>query len=606
MNPSARRLFPLVVLLCLSAANAAAQPAPSSPDLFRELRWRGIGPIRGGRTKAATGVAGRPGVFFIGAVNGGVWRTNDYGRTWVPLFDGRPPGAIGALAVAPSSPDVLYVGSGEGLQRPDLSVGDGIYKSVDGGRTFRHLGLRDGQQIPQIAVDPKDPERLFVAVLGHPYGPNEERGIFRSLDGGQTFEKVLYTDADTGGVDVVLDPSDPRIVFAALWEARQAPWENGQFRGPGSGLYKSIDGGTSWPRIGKGLPTFEGEGLGRIGLGIAPSRPSRLFATVEAKKNGGLYRSDDSGESWGRITDDTRVAERADDCAEVKVHPRNPDVVFTASVVVRKSVDGGKTFAALRGAPGGDDYQRIWIDPGAPDTMLLASDQGAVISVNGGETWSSWYNQSTAQMFHATADNAFPYRVCGGQQESGSACVASRGNDGEITFRDWHPVGVEEYGYAAADPLDPDIVYGGKVTRYDRRTGQVENVSPKPIRSADFRALRTAPLLFSPADPHTLLFASNTLWKTRDGGRSWQQISPDLTRKTWDLPPSGGKYRESATAKPTQRGVIYEVGASPLDVKRIWAGTDDGLIHMTADGGLHWKDVTPPELAPFAKVAILE
>ncbi|HXN83048.1 MAG TPA: hypothetical protein VN883_11255 [Myxococcales bacterium] len=606
MNPSARRLFPLVVLLCLSAANAAAQPAPSSPDLFRELRWRGIGPIRGGRTKAATGVAGRPGVFFIGAVNGGVWRTNDYGRTWVPLFDDQPTGSIGALAVAPSSPDVLYVGSGEGLQRPDLSVGDGIYKSIDGGRTFRHLGLRDGQQIPQIAVDPKDPERLFVAVLGHPYGPNEERGIFRSLDGGQTFEKVLYTDADTGGVDVVLDPSDPRIVFAALWEARQAPWENGQFRGPGSGLYKSIDGGTSWRRIGKGLPTFEGEGLGRIGLGIAPSRPSRLFATVEAKKNGGLYRSDDSGESWVRITDDTRVAERADDFAEVKVHPRNPDVVFTASVVVWKSVDGGKTFAALRGAPGGDDYQRIWIDPGAPDTMLLASDQGAVISVNGGETWSSWYNQSTAQMFHATADNAFPYRVCGGQQESGSACVPSSGPGGAITFRDWQPAGVDEYGYAAPDPLDPDIVYGGRVSRWDRRTGQLQDVSPEPLRGPDYRVLRTQPLVFSPLDPHTLYFASNTLWKTTSGGRSWTKISPDLTRTTWEPPASVGKYRGTEPAAPERRGVIYAVAPSPLERGTIWAGTDDGLVHLTRDGGKTWREVTPPQLSPWTKVSVIE
>ncbi|HYV66680.1 MAG TPA: hypothetical protein VE964_10590, partial [Myxococcales bacterium] len=416
----------LALLLCASASRAE--------DTFRELRWRFVGPFRGGRTKAAAGVPQKPGLFYVGAVNGGVWRTDDFGRTWTPIFDDQPTGSIGAIAVAPSNPDVIYVGSGEGLHRPDLSTGDGIYKSTDSGKTWRHLGLRDAQQVPQIAVDPRDPDRLFVAVLGHPYGPNEERGIFRSRDGGASFEKVLYRDPDTGAADVLLDPSDPRTVYATLWEAREGPWENGAFRGPGSGLYKSTDGGDTWRHLAQGLPDFEHGGLGRIGIGIAPSLPRRLFATVEAKTGGGLYRSDDGGESWARTTDDERVAERADDFAEVKVHPKNPDVVFTASVVTWKSTDGGKSFTALRGAPGGDDYHRIWIDPLNPDVMLLASDQGAIVTVNGGDTWSSWYNQPTAQMFHVTADNAFPYRLCGGQQESGSACVSSRGQDGQITF----------------------------------------------------------------------------------------------------------------------------------------------------------------------------
>jgi len=420
--------------------------APPPSELFRELKWRDIGPYRGGRTKAAAGVSSRPGLFYVGAVNGGVWRTDDHGRSWAPIFDDQPTGSIGAIAVAPSSPLVLYVGSGEGLQRPDLSTGDGIYRSADGGRTWKHLGLREGQQIPQIAVDPKDPDRLFVAVLGHPYGPNEQRGIFRSTDGGESFQRVLYEDADTGGVDVLLDPTNPKIVYAALWEARQAPWENGQFSGPGSGLYKSIDGGTTWKLLTQGLPDFEHDGLGRIGIGIAPSRPSRLFATVQITEGGFLYRSDDAGETWARICDDPRVVERADDFAEVKVDPMDPEVVYTASVAAWKSIDGGKTFSAFRGAPGGDDYHRIWIDPVRPGTILLAADQGAIVTVNGGATWSSWYNQPTAQMFHVTADNAFPYRLCGGQQESGSACVSSRGPDGAITFRDWHPAAVAEYG----------------------------------------------------------------------------------------------------------------------------------------------------------------
>ena len=575
-------------------------------SLFSELHWRPIGPFRGGRTKAAAGVPTSPGVFYVGAVNGGVWRTVDYGRTWTPIFDDQPTGSIGAIAVALSNPDVIYVGSGEGLQRPDLSTGDGIYRSVDGGRSWKHLGLREGQQIPQIAVDPKDPNRLFVAVLGHPYGPNEERGIFRSIDGGETFQRVLYKDADTGGADVVIDPANPRVVYAALWEARQAPWENGEFSGPGSGLYKSADGGTTWKALTRGLPDFEHDGLGRIGLGIAPSRSSRLFATVATKQGGFLYRSDDAGESWARICDDPRVVERADDFAEVKVDPVNPDIVYTASVVTWKSTDGGRSFTAFRGAPGGDDYHRIWIDPLRPATMLLASDQGAVVTVNGGATWSSWYNQPTAQMFHVNADNAFPYRVCGGQQESGAACVLSRGPEGAITVRDWQPTAVEEYGYAVPDPLDPDVIYGGRITRWDRRTRQVQDISPVPLRNAGYRVIRTQPIVFSPTDPRTLFFASNTVWKTRDGGRSWQQISPDLTRRMWEAPANVGKYRGTDPARPEQRGVVYALAPSPRDAAVLWAGTDDGLIHRTRDGGKTWQEVTPKQLVPWAKVSILE
>ena len=607
MSPLRRAVLPLLAAAVTVLAPGAGAES-YDPGLFREMRWRMIGPHRGGRTKAAAGIPDRPNVFYVGVCNGGVWKTEDYGRTWRPIFDDQPTGSIGAIALAASNPDVVYVGSGEGLQRPDLSTGDGIYKSTDGGKTWRHLGLREGRQIPQIIVDPRDPNRVFVAVLGSPYGPGPERGVFRSTDGGETFEKVLYRDEDTGAVDVAFDPQDPGTVYAVLWESRQAPWENGVFNGPGSGLHKSTDGGATWRPLTKGLPTFAEDGLGRIGIAVAPSERRRLYATVEAKRNGGLYRSDDAGESWTRVNADPRVTERGSDFAEVKVHPRDPDTVFTGSIVTWKSMDGGKTFTAIRGAPGGDDYHRIWINPRHPDVMLIAADQGVIVTVNGGASWSSWYNQPTAQLYHVSTDNAFPYRVCGGQQESGSACVASRGDDGQITFREWHPVGVEEYGYVAADPLDPDIVYGGRLTRYDRRTGQAQNIAPRALRSESHRVLRTAPVLFSPTDPRTLYFASNTLWKTSDGGRTWTEISPDLTRPSWEAPPNVGKYRGTEAATATRRGVIYAVAPSPLDGGRIWAGTDDGLIHLTTDGGATWADVTPSALRdrPWSKVSLLE
>jgi photosystem II stability/assembly factor-like uncharacterized protein len=590
-------------LLLLGLAPALLVADSLDARMFAEMHWRSIGPLRGGRSKAVTGVASQPNVLYIGVCNGGVWKTEDYGRTWFPIFDNEPTGSIGALAVAPSDPNVIYAGSGEGLHRPDLSVGDGIYKSTDAGKTWTHLGLRDGQQIPRIAVDPHNPDRLFVAVLGHPYGPNEERGVYRSEDGGKTFEKVFYKDENTGASDVAIDPSNPDIVYAALWEAREGPWENAAWAGTGGGIYKSTDGGRNWRQLLLGL----GDVI-QANIAIAPSNPRRLYASVANEKGTGIYRSDDAGENWTRITDDPRPATRigGGDVSVPAVDPKDPDTVYSTSIVTWKSTDGGKTWTALRGAPGGDDYQRMWINPEHPDILLIAGDQGAIVTVNGGKTWSSWYNQPTAQMYHVNTDNAFPYRVCSGQQESGSACVASRGNDGAITFRDWHPVGAEEYGYAVPDPLNPDLVYGGKISRYDRRTGQVENVSPEPLRSRDFRVVRTAPIVFSPKDPHLLYFASNTLWVTADGGRAWKKISPDLTRKTWEIPASVGKYSKSPTAQPTDRGVIYAVAPSPLDTARIWAGTDDGLIQTTADGGATWHNVTPPQLVPWAKVSILD
>lgn len=591
-------------LIAMLVAGTAAQQF--DPNLYQNMRWRCIGPHRGGRTVGATGVPRQPNVFYIGVNNGGVWKTNDYGHTWTPIFDDQPTGSIGALAVAPSNPDIIYVGCGEGLQRPDLATGDGMYKSTDAGKTWKHLGLRDGQQIGGIIVDPRDANRLFVAVLGHPYGPNEERGVFRSTDGGETFQKVLYKDENTGAIALAFDPSNPQIIYADLWAGRQGPWENGAWQGPGSGLFKSTDGGNTWRQLTKGLPTFE-QGLGRIGFCIAPSDSKRMYATVDASPQlGGIYRSDDAGESWRRVSTDPRPWGRGSDFAEVKVDPKNPDIVYSGNIVTWRSTDGGQNWVGFRGAPGGDDYHTIWINPDNPQIILLAADQGAIVTVNGGQTWSSWYNQPTAQFYHVITDNRFPYWVYGGQQESGSVGIASRGNDGQITFREWHPVGVEEYGYVAPDPLNPNIIYGGKITRFDWSTGQVQNIAPEAIRSSKYRFLRTAPVIFSPVDPRVLLFAGNVLFKTTSGGNSWDIISPDLSREAPEVPDSIGVYRTPEMAKQPRRGVIYTVAPSYKDANVIWAGTDDGLIHVTRDGGKGWSNVTPPGVTSWSKISILD
>ena len=588
--------------LCLFAV--ALCHASGASDFDSLLHWRNVGPFRGGRTRAIAGVPSQLNVFYMAQVDGGVFKTTDFGRTWQPIFDDQPTGSVGALAVSVSNPNVIYVGSGEGLHRPDLSTGDGIYKSTDAGKTWTHLGLRDGQQVAQIAIDPKNPDRLFVAVAGHPYGPNEERGIFRSLDGGKSFEKVLYRDENTGASDVLIDPASPDIVYAALWESREAPWENGYWDGGNGGIFKSTDGGKTWNQLHKGLP----DKIVQANLAIAPSSPNRLCATVKTSVSSRLYRTDDGGESWVVVTNDPRPAAAigGGDLPVVRFDPKNPDIIYSATVVCWKSMDAGKTWDGWRGAPGGDDYQNVWINPENPNIILLGSDQGAIVTVNGGRTWSSWYNQPTAQFYHVSADNAFPYHLYSGQQESGSVGIASRGNDGEITFRDWHPVAAEEYGYVVADPLDPDIIFGGKLTRYDRRTGQAKDILPVPLPSPDFRMLRTEPVVFSPVDPHLLFFSGNTLWETRDRGEHWKQISPDLTRKTYDLPACIGKYRSEAGPQATQRGVIYTVAPSPLDVNRIWCGTDDGLIHLTTDGGKNWSNVTPPAISAWQKISLID
>jgi photosystem II stability/assembly factor-like uncharacterized protein len=599
----------LAGLLSFIPLNAQEVPQPST-NLMPELHWRMIGPFRGGRTRAATGVPGQPNVFYVGQVDGGVWKSDDYGRTWSPIFDGQQTQSIGAIAVSPSDSNNLYVASGEGLRRPDLSVGDGIYKSIDAGKTWQHLGLRDGQQIPALAIDPHNPNLIFAAVLGHPYGANEERGIFRSTDGGQNWKKVLYKDENTGGSDVVIDPLHPNVVYASLWESRLGPWEDGNsYEGTHGGLFKSTDGGETWNKLTKGLP----ENLVQINVAIAASNPNRLYATLSTTKPSGyassaglgVYRSDDAGENWYKATDDPRPAMKigGGDLPVPAVDPKDPNTVYSASIVTVRSTDGGKTWMSLRGAPGGDDYQNLWINPENPNIILLVSDQGALVSVNRGESWSSWYNQPTAQLYHVAVTNTYPYKVCAGQQESGSVCISSRGNDGEITFREWHPAGIIEYGYAAPDPLHPDIVYGAgrsEVSRYDAVTGQVQNITPIPVRSPQYRADRTEPILFSPVDPHLLFYAANVLFETKDYGKTWQKISPDLTREHSGQPASIPPL--SAKDSDKRRGAIYSLAASFHNTDTLWAGTDDGLLWMTRDHGKNWKNITPTDLIPWSKV----
>ena len=609
---------------CVTAlvlATPLASSAAQSPALYGEMHWRQIGPPRAGRARALSGVPSQPNVFYVGFDNGGVWRSTDYGSTWVPLFDDQPTGSIGAIAVAPSNPDIIYVGSGAGIIRPDLATGDGVYRSSDAGRTWTHLGLRETQMIANVAVDPTNPDRLFVAALGHPYGPNAERGIFRSTDGGRTFQKVLYTDEYTSGNDVVIDPGTPSVVYAALWQQQQQFREGADFGGAGGGIYKSTDGGTTWNPLTEGLPDVI-----EANLAIAPSDPRIVYAMVAGIAAGGrpsttgtvgFYKSVDGGAHWQLAADSTarpldpRPLARigGGDLPTIAVDPKNPNVVYSSTIVLWRTEDGGLTWSAVRGAPGGDDYQKTWINPTNPDILLTVADQGAVISANRGASWSNWYTQPTAAMYHVSTDNAFPYRVCGGQQDAGSACVDSRSMDGEITFHDWHPANIQEYGIAAPDPRDPDLVFGSartSVSLYNRRTGQTTNVGPgADARGTEYgRNVRTMPLIWSPVNPNVLFYTSNVVWKTIDRGHSWTRISPDLTRRTWEVPSSAGKYASEVTVAPL--GAITALSPSPRDLTVIWAGTDDGNIQVTMDGGVRWTNVTPPAIKPWTRIFNIE
>ncbi|HEV7165562.1 MAG TPA: hypothetical protein VGO35_09260 [Gammaproteobacteria bacterium] len=596
------RYAALSFLLSLSAAQAAG----FDPALYGDLHWRLIGPFRGGRVLAVSGVHGDPRHYYFGSVDGGVWESKDTGRTWQPIFDAMHVGSIGAITVAPSDPKVIYVGSGEADMRSDIAYGNGMYKSVDAGKTWTHIGLDDSYQIGKILVDPKYSDVVYVAVLGHGYGPNETRGVYRSRDGGKTWQKVLYKDADTGAIDLAFG-SETDTLYASLWQTRRPPWNvYPPSNGPGSGLYKSTDGGDTWAQLTKGLPS---EGLGHIGLATAPSNPDIVYALVDAKQ-GGLYRSDDAGADWTLVSGDKRIWTRGWYFGGVAVDPKDPQVVYISDTAMFKSTDGGKTFLPFLGDPTGDDFHTLWIDPDDGERMISGVDQGTIISQNGGKTWTSWYNQPTGQFYHVSTDHRFPYHVYGAQQDSGAAEVPSRSDnkfDG-INMTQFHEITAGgESGTIAPDPLDPDTVYGGSVDKLDLKSEQTADVDPTLAYPDIYRSVWTLPLTFSPKDPHALYFANQHLFRTRDGGKHWALLSPDLTQKTLTVPTNLDAPTAADTATVGQRrGVIYAIAPSRFKTDDIWVGTDDGLIWRTHDDGKHWADVTPPALTPWSKVGSIE
>src|SRR5262252_5443545 len=585
-----------------------AQQGRVDPVLYGGLRWRMIGPFRGGRVNGVSGVPGQPNTFYFGSVGGGVWKTTNAGRTWQPIFDSQPIASIGAIGVAPSNPDVVYVGSGEADMRSQISYGNGMYKSTDAGKTWTHIGLDDTRQIGKVIVDAPNPDVVFVAALGHAYGANPDRGVFRSRDGGATWQKVLFKSNDVGAIDLTFDPADSQTIYASLWNTRRPPWSiYPPSYGPGGGVYKSTDGGSTWQQLTRGLPT---DGVGRIGLAVAPTTGTRVYAIVDAK-DGGLYRSDDSGATWTKTSGDSRIWGRGWYFGKVVVDPKNADLVYVSNTGVYRSRDGGRTFGEpFKGSPGGDDYHQLWIYPDEGNRMILGGDQGAVISVDGladHPTWSSWLNQPTAQIYRLAPDYNFPYYVTGAQQDSGAVRVRTRGRFAGITMRDWEPLCAGgEAGYTAPDPLNPDIIYGGTVEKCNAQTGKIDRVSPEVDLPTPPRHTWTLPLAFSPADQHALYFSDQYLFKTTDGGQHWTRISEDMTRENPGVPPNLDAATAADAPESPRRGVIYSIAPSPVRAPLIWIGTDDGYVHVTPDDGKTWQNVTPRELTGWSKVVMIE
>jgi photosystem II stability/assembly factor-like uncharacterized protein len=586
-----------------------AQAGRVDPGLYSALRWRSIGPFRGGRVNGVSGVPGQPNVFYMGSVGGGVWKTTNAGRTWNPIFDSQPIASIGAIGVAPSAPDTVYVGTGEADMRSQISYGNGMYKSADAGKTWTHIGLDATRQIGKVIVDPRDPNDVFVAALGHVYGANPDRGVYRTRDGGATWQKVLFRNNDVGAIDLAFDPTTSQIIYASLWNTKRPPWSiYPPSYGPGSGLYKSTDGGANWQQLTSGLPT---DGLGRIGVAVAPTNRNRVYAIVDAK-DGGLYRSDDAGATFRKASgDDNRIWGRGWYFGKIVVDPKNPDLVYSSNTGVYRSRDGGQTWGEpFKGSPGGDDYHQLWIYPDDGNRMILGGDQGAVISVDGlndHPTWSSWLNQATAQVYRIAVDNAFPYWVTAAQQDSGAVRVRSRGKFAGITMRDWEPLCAGgEAGYTAPDPLNPDVVFGGTVTKCNVQTNQTESVSPEVDLPTPPRHTWTLPVVFSPADPHALYFSDQYLFKTTDGGKTWARISEDMTRENAGVPSNLDAATAADAPEFQRRGVIYSIAPSAVRAPLIWIGTDDGYVHVTQDDGKTWTNVTPPGLTGWSKVVMLE
>ncbi len=580
---------PLLVALILSAALLGQN---RNTDGFH---WRFVGPWRAGRVVSAVGVKGQPNVYYQGAVGGGLWKSTNGGLTWLPIFDAQPVASIGWIAVAPSDSNVIYAGTGETDIRSDLATGAGVYKSTDAGATWKYAGLRETRHIGKILVHPSKPQVVYVAALGHAYGPNAERGVYRSTDGGATWKQVLNRGADTGAVDLAMDSEDSNLLYATVWNAHRPPWSQyGPVEGPGSGMFQSKDGGETWtPLSGHGLPAGQ---WGRSG--VATARGHRVYATVDAAgADGGIYRSDDAGASWTRVSTDRRVTSRGWYFGQITADPNNPDVVYTPNVSLYRSTDGGRTFEVPKGAPGGDDYHSMWIDPADSQRMITGADQGVAISTDGGKTWTPWYNQPTAQIYHVAADNQFPYWLYGAQQDSGTVAVPSRSNNPTISEYDRRHVGGAESGSIQPDPKDPNIIYVnntyGSLARFDRRTHQSQNITPWPvpafgteITQRKYRFSWTSPLVFSPADPSALYFGSQFLLKTTDGGLHWSEVSPDLSGEP--------------------RGVVYSISPSPLSANLIWTGSDAGRLSLTRDGGKWWSNVSPAGLSLWSKITHIE
>jgi photosystem II stability/assembly factor-like uncharacterized protein len=606
----------LLVVFAALALNFSATAQPVPPDLFSGLQWRMIGPFRGGRAVAVTGIPGQGTTFYFGSVGGGIWKTTDAGVTWSPIFDAQPVASIGALEAAPSNPEILYAGTGESDIRSDLSSGDGVYKSTDGGATWKNVGLRDSRQISRIAIDSRNADVVYVGVLGHAYGPNEERGVYKSTDGGSTWTRVLNKGPEIGVSDLAIATGMPNLLFAGVWNAHRPPWSTyAPLPGPGGGLYRSTDRGANWTQLtGHGLPDGD---WGRVGVAVAPDG-KRVYSLLEAGKKSGLYRSDDGGDTWTLANNDSRLTSRAWYFNWITIDPRNPDVVYVPNVALYRSEDGGKTFSILRGAPGGDDYHQLWVDPTNSSRLILGTDQGATISLNYGQTWSSWYNQPTAQLYHVITDHRFPYNVYGAQQDSGAAAVASRTDHGQITARDWFLVGGGESGWLAPDPNDPNIIFAtgvfGSVVRWDRRSSLSQDITPWPLPSWNteinqrkYRGPWTPVLVFSPVEKNTLYLGTQYVMKTTDGGLHWEKISPDLTGaqpESTSPKPVGPATVQNAKAQGF--GVVYSIAPSPLEAGQIWAGSDTGLLHLTRDGGKTWQNVTPPGVADWSRVSMIE